>query len=99
MSERATPHGGRDLKPLLSDRKEKAEPLADAFTSKKVPMSIREKLDVLMFSIGAHTPLVGFMNESECGKVYDEMTDTNNLFWPIPITLSADTELASSMQR
>ena len=48
--------------------------------------------------MGAYTPLEGFMGKADwCGATVD-MTLSSGLFWPIPITLSADKDLASGIR-
>jgi sulfate adenylyltransferase len=52
-----------------------------------------------MMGIGAFTPLDGFMGSDDwkgCCDTYS-LPSRKNLFWPIPITLSADATLASSI--
>ena len=66
---------------------------------KKVPMTTRETSDLIMMGIGAFTPLDGFMGQDDWKGVCDDykMPSKNGLFWPIPITLSADQALADSI--
>ncbi|MEE8393836.1 MAG: sulfate adenylyltransferase [Rhodospirillales bacterium] len=97
MSELVPPHGSNVLKPLLVPDAERAGELKRAGTLKKVPMSSRETSDVLMLAMGAYTPLDGFMVEADWRGVCADMKTSSGLFWPIPITLSADRELADSI--
>ena len=95
MSKLVEPHGGNGLKALLAPQTERAEELsarADGLT--KVPMTSREVSDVLMLAMGAYTPLDGFMNEADWRGSCIGMKLENGVFWPIPITLSCDRELA-----
>jgi sulfate adenylyltransferase len=99
MAKLVPPHGSDTLKPLLlsgSDleaEKKKAEGL------KKVPMTTRETSDLIMLGIGAFTPLDGFMGHDDWKGVCEKfsMPSKNGLFWPIPITLSAERALADSI--
>jgi sulfate adenylyltransferase len=52
-----------------------------------------------MMGIGAFTPLDGFMGKDDWKSVCENYTmpSRNGLFWPIPITLSATTELADTI--
>ena len=97
MSKLVPPHGSGELKALLFPVIERAEELKRAKTLKKVPMTSRETSDVLMFAMGAYTPLDGFMGEADWRRVCVEMETDDGLFWPIPITLSAARELADSI--
>jgi sulfate adenylyltransferase len=97
MSKLVQPHGGGSLKPLLLPEIERKEELKRAATLKKVPMTSRETSDVIMFAMGAYTPLDGFMGKADWEGVCADMRMKNGLFWPIPITLSAATELADSI--
>ena len=97
MSKLVAPHGGGELKPLIYPEVERAEELKRAANLKKVPMTSRETSDVIMFAMGAYTPLDGFMNRADWKGVCGEMKTSKGLFWPIPITLSADKALADSI--
>ena len=97
MSKLVAPHGGGELKPLLAPEVERSALKARAEGLKKVPMSSKETSDVLMFAMGAYTPLDGFMGQADWKGVCADMKMANGLFWPIPITLSADADLAGSI--
>ncbi len=99
MSMLVKPHGGQDLKPLLLDGQERETELAKAEGLQKVPMTTRETSDLIMMGIGAFTPLTGFMNKDDWKGCCSEFTlpSLNGLFWPIPITLSAEQGLADSI--
>lgn len=97
MSKLVAPHGGGELKPLLAPEVERADLKKQAEHLKKVPMTSKETSDVLMFAMGAYTPLDGFMNKADWKGVCADMKTANGLFWPIPITLSVDKDLADSI--
>jgi len=97
VSKLVAPHGGGGLKALLAPRAERAEQLIRAQTLTKVPMTSREISDVLMMAMGAYTPLDGFMGKGNWRRVCLDMKLKNGVFWPIPITLSADRILADSI--
>lgn len=88
------PHGGGSLKELLLPETERITASERAESLIKVPMTSRETSDVLMFAMGAYTPLDGFMCEADWHGTCANMKLQNGLFWPIPITLSADKDLA-----
>lgn len=97
MSELVAPHGGGELKPLLVPEAERADIRKRAESLKQVPMTSRETSDVIMLAMGAYTPLDGFMNEADWRGVCGDMKLANGVFWPIPITVSADRALADSV--
>lgn len=92
------PHGGGDLKPLLMLETDRAEASKRAGSLKQIPMTSREASDVLMFAMGAYTPLDGFMSEADWRGTCGEMKLANGIFWPIPVTLSADKALADTIE-
>ncbi len=98
MSKLVQPHGGNGLQALLVPQAERAEELDRARGLRKVPMTSREISDVLMMGMGAYTPIGGFMGEADWRAASLEMKLENGVFWPIPITLSCDKNLADSIQ-
>src|SRR6266496_4300434 len=89
------PHGGGDLRPLLLTGDELAAERRRAIALPKLRVSSREKGDIVMLGIGGFTPLDGFMTHADWQGVCDGMKTASGLFWPIPITLSADPALAA----
>jgi sulfate adenylyltransferase len=98
MAQLVAPHGSKVLKPLLLQGKEREEELKKAQKLPKVPMTSRETSDLIMLGIGAFTPLDGFMGKKDWKGVCDEYKTAKGLFWPIPITLSAEKKLADSLK-
>ena len=92
------PHGSDSLKILLLSGKEKEEELKKTEKLKKIKMTSRETGDLIMLGIGGFTPLDGFMGHDDWQGVCAEMKMTNDLFWPIPITLSVNEEDAKSIK-
>ena len=90
LSRLVRPHGGGELEPLLIGAAERAGALKRADGLKKVPMASREASDLVLMAMGAYTPLTGFMGEADWRSVCQDMKTADGLFWPIPITLSAD---------
>ncbi len=98
MSKLVPPHGKeKKLKPLLLEGAALAAEKEKAKTLKVVPMTSREASDLIMLGIGAFTPLEGFMGYADWKGVCDKYLMTDGTFWPIPITLSADKQLAGSI--
>ncbi len=97
MSTLVKPHGGGDLKPLLLEGDALAAEQARAAGLTKINVSSREAGDIIMLGIGGFTPLDGFMTRADWEGVCDGMKMANGLFWPIPITLSADDAAAKGI--
>ncbi|RJP73492.1 MAG: sulfate adenylyltransferase [Candidatus Zixiibacteriota bacterium] len=91
------PHGADQLKILLLEGKEREAELARAKTLPQVMMTSREVGDLIMLGIGGFTPLTGFMGHDDWKGVCANMKMTSGLFWPIPITLSADQAVADGI--
>ena len=92
------PHGGGPLKPLMLAGDALAAERARAQSLPALRVSSREKGDLIMLGIGGFTPLEGFMTRADWQGVCDGYRTASGLFWPIPITLSADAETAGSMR-
>ena len=98
MSKLVRPHGGGELKPLLvSAEKLKAE-RTRAGSLQKIAVTSREVGDLIMLGIGGFTPLDGFMTRADWQGVCDDMKMANGLFWPIPITLSVNKDIAKTIK-
>lgn len=97
MSKLIPPHGGGPLRPLLLPRTQRADQIKRADRLKKVPLSSREISDLFMLAMGAYTPLDGFMGADDWRSCCTDMVTTDGVFWPIPITLSCDEDLAKSI--
>ena len=91
------PHGGVGLKPLLLKGDALAAERQRARALPGLRVSSREKGDVIMLGIGGFTPLEGFMTHADWQGVCDGYRTASGLFWPIPITLSADKVRASEI--
>ncbi len=93
MSNLVPPHGGQ-LKPLLLKNEERVTELEKAKSLPKIRMSSRETSDLIMLGIGAFSPLDGFMRQEDYVEVVKTMRLTDGTLWPIPITLSVNSEQA-----
>lgn len=91
------PHGGGSLKPLMPAGEALAAARARARTLPGIPVSSREKGDLVMLGIGGFTPLDGFMTRADWEGVCERFRTASGLFWPIPITLSADERVATGI--
>ena len=97
MTHLVPPHGAGGLKPLLVVEDLRAQQLTYAQTLQKIPMSSCEVCDLLLLSMGAYTPLDGFMVEADWRGVCTQMKLDDGVFWPIPVTLSAQQTLADQV--
>jgi len=91
------PHGHSELSPLLVEKAERSDRIAEAKTLRPISITSRELSDLLMFGMGAYSPLKGFMNEESWRKCCTDYTTDQGLFWPIPITVSVSQDTASSI--
>lgn len=96
MTELVPPHGSAKLRPLLLAAGALERERQRASTLARVPVSSRERGDIVMLGIGGFTPLDGFMTRADWEGVCDGMRTTSGLFWPIPITLSTDPATAGT---
>jgi sulfate adenylyltransferase len=91
------PHGGRDLRPLQLLGEARTAEMQRATMLRRLPITSREKGDVVMLGIGGFTPLAGFMTHADWRGVCNDMRTADGTFWPIPITLSAEPGIADSI--
>ncbi len=92
MSKLVPPHGSDTINELALSGSELTAELERAQSLPKITCSSREEGDIVMLGIGGFNPLDGFMGEADWKGVCDNMTMSNGLFWPIPVTLSTDDE-------
>ena len=97
MPQLVPPHHSEEIKPLLLPETERAEEHKRAEKLRKVPLDSRAVSDVFMLAMGAYTPLDGFMRHDDWRGSCLDMKLANGVFWPIPITLPVDRELADSI--
>ena len=90
------PHGGGSLRPLLLEGEQLVAERSRARLLPRLTVSSRERGDLIMLGIGGFTPLEGFMTRADWEGVCDRYRTAAGLFWPIPITLSADRTAAGS---
>ena len=97
MTPLVPPHGSSALRPLRLEGPARANELRRGQTLPRVRITSRERGDLVMLGIGGFTPLTGFMTHADWQGVCDEMRTSDGLFWPIPITLSAERAVADSI--
>jgi sulfate adenylyltransferase len=98
MSDLVPPHGGSPLKPLMLEGGALVDERARAGSLRKVPVSSREKGDIIMLGIGGFSPLDGFMSHADWKGVCRDYRTEAGVFWPIPITLSVDADTAEAIR-
>jgi sulfate adenylyltransferase len=91
------PHGSQSVKPLLLPETERAEECQRAVKLRQIPLDSRAVSDVFMLAMGAYTPLGGFMDHDDWRGSCLDMKLTSGVFWPIPITLPVEKDLADSI--
>ncbi|HZM36406.1 MAG TPA: sulfate adenylyltransferase [Burkholderiales bacterium] len=89
------PHGAAALKPLALHGEALAAERERARSLPALPVSSREKGDLIMLGIGGFTPLEGFMTRADWEGVCRHYRTASGLFWPIPITVSAKEAIAA----
>src|SRR5690242_6044204 len=99
MSTLVPPHGSESVKPLLLPEVERAEEQKRAEKLKKIPLDSRAVSDVFMLALGAYTPLEGFMGHDDWRGSCIDMKMRNGVFWPIPITLPVDKNIAAGIHQ
>jgi sulfate adenylyltransferase len=98
MPQLVPPHGSEAVKPLLLPEIERAEEGKRAEKLRKIPLDSRAVSDVLMLAMGAYTPLDGYMRYDDWRGSCLDMKLAGGVFWPIPITLPVDEDLADSIR-
>ena len=97
MADLIKPHGSDQLLPLLLEGGAQAAEIERAGSLPQVTISSRETGDLIMLGIGGFTPLTGFMGEADWKNVCENMQLESGVFWPIPITLSVDKNVADGL--
>ncbi len=97
MPQLVPPHGSEKVKPLLLPEDEGVEERKRAEKLRKIPLDSRAISDVFMLAMGAYTPLDGFMGHDDWRGSCLDMKLTSGIFWPIPITLPVNQDLAGSI--
>jgi sulfate adenylyltransferase len=91
MTPPIAPHGGA-LVDLLAPAAEAEKLAQEAEHHPKVKVSDRELSDLEMLTVGALSPLTGFVGEDDYHSVLETMHLASGLAWTIPVTLSLTEE-------
>ena len=97
MEPLVSPHGRSTLSPLIAPKQKLAAVERHARNLIQIPMTSREKSDLLLMAMGAYTPIKGFVGEADWMNICANMRLDDGLFWPIPITLSVAKSLAKNI--
>jgi sulfate adenylyltransferase len=98
MANLIPPHGGKGLTCCLLEGADLDAEKKKAAGLKKIPVSPREKGDLIMMGIGGFSPLTGFMTQADWKGVCENFLMVDGTFWPIPVTLSASKEDAENIK-
>src|SRR5215813_1763957 len=98
MAQLVPPHNSQEVKPLLAPEIQRREERKRAEKLRKVPLDSRAVSDLFMLAMGAYTPLDGFMGRDDWRGSSLDMKLANGVFWPIPITLSVENDVADSIR-
>ena len=91
------PHGGQLVNRVLRGAlREAAIERAGSFP--QVRLTRMAASDLEMISVGAFSPLNGFMTKDDYDSVIDSMRLSNGLPWTIPVTLSVDDDVAAGLE-
>lgn len=89
MSGLIPPHGGTLVNRIVdADRADALK--REAASLRRINLSAKQSCDLEMISVGAFSPLNGFMGRSDFEHVCREMKLVSDDIWPIPILLAVD---------
>ena len=91
------PHGGQLVNRVLRGALREAA-LERAVSFPQVQLTRMAASDLEMISVGAFSPLNGFMTKDDYDSVIDNMRLSNGLPWTIPVTLPVDEETAAGLE-
>ncbi len=97
MGDLVAPHGGTLLPLMIAEGAAREYALTEARRMRKVGLSSQALSDVVMFGMGAFSPLTGFLKQEDYLNVLNESHLANGTLWPIPITLPVSNETAASI--
>ena len=95
-SQLVPPHGGA-LRELLTTGEEAAALAAQASELPVLRLGARQVTDLELLSVGALSPLGGFMDEADYRAVIEGMCLADGTVWSVPITLPVTAEQAGEL--
>ena len=91
------PHGGKLVERIATGAE--AQALADKAKSlPQVRLNIRSAADLEMISVGAFSPITGFLRKADYTSVIKDMHLAGGAAWSLPITLTANRDDAKSYE-
>ncbi|MFD0694258.1 sulfate adenylyltransferase [Paenibacillus sp. GCM10027628] len=90
------PHGEQLINRLVAEA-DKARALDQVAGMKQIRVNTWTISDLDLIGVGAFSPLTGFLDESDYVSVVENMRLANGTVWSIPITLSVNPEIASTL--
>ena len=91
------PHGGQLVNRVLRGALREAA-LERAASFRQVQLTSMAVSDLEMISVGALSPLTGFMTKDDYDSTIDNMHLSNGLPWTVPVTLPVDGDTASELK-
>ena len=86
-----TPYGGKLVNQVVTGQ-EREELIAESSLYPSIKISQRAVCDLEMIATGAFSPLDRFMGKADYQRVLTEMRLSDGILFPIPITLTIDSE-------
>jgi sulfate adenylyltransferase len=87
------PHGGKLVNRVLANPPDKS--YLDSLP--KIRLDQNKQMDVEQISVGAYSPLEGFMGQEDFLSVLIRMRLANGMIWPLPIVLDVSEETADEL--
>lgn len=87
------PHGGKLVNRVLANPPDKS--YLDSLP--KISLDQNKQMDVEQISVGAYSPLEGFMGQEDFLSVLIRMRLANGVIWPLPIVLDVSEETADEL--
>jgi sulfate adenylyltransferase len=92
-----SPHGGKLINRVLEGQ-ELERWLERAESVPRVTLNLRQQCDVEQISVGAFSPLEGFMGQRDYQSVLADQRLASGLPWTIPVTLTVSAEKAAALK-
>ncbi|MFQ5649766.1 MAG: sulfate adenylyltransferase [bacterium] len=91
------PHGGKLIDRVLKGD-ERAAAIEKSKSLRKLPLNATSVSDLELISIGACSPLTGFMKKADYESVVENIRLANGIVWSIPITLAVSRSFADELK-
>lgn len=90
------PHGGVLVDRVLrGEMREAVRERAESMV--KIPLDPMGLSDLELISVGALSPLTGFMGKADYDRCVEEMRLSSGVVWSVPVTLAVEKDLADSI--